>query len=132
MKRDTIYVFQVVVGVLFIAAGGAKLAGAEIMVRQFEVIGLGQWLRPVVGSLEILGGIALLVPRAAAYGAALVGLTILGSTGAAIGHIASAGQPHDRPQATSATYYHTRTDHVPTLEAGPEFKPPAPRRGFDI
>jgi uncharacterized membrane protein YphA (DoxX/SURF4 family) len=115
MTRDTIYKVQVVVGLIVVAAGLAKLAGADMMVRQFEVIGLGQWLRPVAGLLEIIGGLALFVPRAAAYGAALLALTILGSTGALIGHIATASgvrQQMNRPQVTTATYYQIRTEDL--------------------
>ncbi len=131
MKRDTIYRLQVLVGLLFVAAGLAKLAGADMMVRQFEMIGLGQWLRPVAGSLEIIGGLALLVPRAGAYGAALLALSILGSTGALIGHIATASgarQQLDRPHVTSATYYQIRTEDA---EPSDDVCIP-PRSQFDI
>lgn len=47
---------------VFIVAGIMKLAGAAVMVRLFADIGVGQWLRYVVGSAELVGGAALLVP----------------------------------------------------------------------
>jgi putative oxidoreductase len=111
MKSDAIYRFQIVVGLMFIAAGLAKVVGADMMVRQFEVIGLGQWYRPVVGALEIIGGLSLFIPRASAYAAALLACVIIGSTGAMIGHIAtnaaSAARPQNEvPQITTAKYYH--------------------------
>jgi uncharacterized membrane protein len=46
---------------VFVGGGVMKLAGADIMIRLFNDIGVGQWLRYVVGCLEILGGSLLLV-----------------------------------------------------------------------
>jgi putative oxidoreductase len=111
MTSAAIYRFQMLIGLMFIAAGVAKLAGADMMVRQFEVIGLGQWFRPVAGTLEIIGGLSLFVPRAAAFGAALLACIILGSTGVMLGHVAIAGaarQPMEKPRVTSARYYEIR------------------------
>jgi uncharacterized membrane protein YphA (DoxX/SURF4 family) len=110
MKPAAIYRLQVLIGLMFVAAGAAKLAGADVMVRQFEAIGLGQWFRPVAGGMEILGGLSLLVPRVAVLGAILLASVILGSTGAMIGHLAaaSARHPAERPQVTSAKYYEIR------------------------
>lgn len=111
MTSAAIYRFQVLIGLMFIAAGMAKLASVDMMVRQFEVIGLGQWFRPVAGTLEIIGGLSLFVPRAAAFGAALLACLIVGSTGAVIGHVAIAGAARHttaKPQVTSAKYYEIR------------------------
>jgi putative oxidoreductase len=113
MKSAAIYRFQVVIGLMFIAAGVAKLGGADLMVRQFEAVGLGQWFRPVTGAVEIIGGLSLFVPRAAVFGAALLACMILGSTGAMISHLAvasAARQPAGKPQLTSAKFFEIR-DH---------------------
>ncbi|MWA09132.1 DoxX family protein [Streptomyces sp. BA2] len=67
----TLLVLQALLVLVFLAAGAAKLAGAEPMVEAFDQIGAGQWLRYFVGSLELLGVIGLLVPR-------LVGFAALG------------------------------------------------------
>jgi uncharacterized membrane protein YphA (DoxX/SURF4 family) len=73
--RDTaLWVFQALLVLVFLAAGTAKLAGAEAMVEAFDEIGAGQWLRYFVGCLELLGVLGLLVPR-------LVGLAALGLVG---------------------------------------------------
>jgi uncharacterized membrane protein YphA (DoxX/SURF4 family) len=110
MKPAAIYRFQVLIGLMFVAAGAANLAGVDVMVRQYDAIGLGQWLRPVAGGMEIIGGLSLLVPRAAALGAILLAAVILGSTGAMIGHIAVVSTRHqaERPPVTSAKYYEIR------------------------
>ena len=66
----------------FLAAGAAKLAGPEMMVKQFEAIGLGQWFRYLTGILEIAAAILLLIPRRAGYGALLLIPIMLGAAGA--------------------------------------------------
>ncbi|MEV8021414.1 DoxX family protein [Streptomyces sp. NPDC086554] len=66
--------------IVFLAAGSAKLAGAEAMVEAFDQIGAGQWLRYFVGTLEVLGVIGLLVPR-------LVGLAALGLVSLMVGAV---------------------------------------------
>lgn len=63
----------------FVGAGGAKLAGAEMMVASFDQVGLGQWLRYVTGIIEIAGAALLWVPRKQAIGAALLGGTMVGA-----------------------------------------------------
>jgi len=108
MKSAAIFRFQALIWLMFVAAGMAKLAGADVMVRQFEVIGLGQWFRPIAGTLEIIGGLGLCVPRAAVFGAALLAVLVLGSTGAMISRVAStaaAGHLTGQPQVTSARYH---------------------------
>jgi hypothetical protein len=61
----------------FISAGGAKLAGVPMMVAIFEQIGLGQWFRFFTGAVEIVGGIAILVPATAAFGAVVLAVTMV-------------------------------------------------------
>jgi putative oxidoreductase len=71
---------QVAIFLLFIAAGGTKLIGMGFQLDSFEKIGFGQWLRYVVGTLEVTLGVALLVPR-------LVGVAALGLTGMMVGAV---------------------------------------------
>ena len=75
----TLWVFQVLLAAMFLFAGGNKLGGNPQMVGLFEVIGPGQWFRYLTGGLEVLGGIALLVPRLAGAGAALLVPVMLGA-----------------------------------------------------
>ena len=102
MKSKVIYGLQILVGGLFVAAGGAKLAGADIMVQEFDLVGLGQSFRILVGSLEIIGGLCLLVPRTGVLGATLVACAVAGFLSSAIGH----GVPlASRPNPTSRTLF---------------------------
>jgi putative oxidoreductase len=85
MKSKVAYALQILAGGLFVAAGAAKLAGADIMVQEFDLIGLGQSARSLVGLIEIIGGLCLVVPRAGVLGATLVACTVVGFLSAAYG-----------------------------------------------
>lgn len=63
----------------FVAAGGAKLVGVEMMVATFETIGFGQWFRYLTGLIEVVGAILLWVPGRQVVGAALLGGTMVGA-----------------------------------------------------
>ena len=74
-----LWVTQVALAAMFLMAGASKLAGVPAMVSLFDAIGLGQWFRYVTGGIEVLSGIALLVPSAAIFGALLLIPTMLGA-----------------------------------------------------
>ena len=106
---------KVLLTLAFVAAGGAKLAGIDMMVATYEAIGVGQWFRYVTGVIEI-GAAALLWVRgrefigagllvATMIGAVLAHLVILGpSTVPAIvlGVLAALVLWHHRDQLTTA------------------------------
>ncbi|HWL99194.1 MAG TPA: DoxX family protein [Nocardioidaceae bacterium] len=63
-----------------VAMGGvAKLLGDQQMVDMFTDIGTGQWLRILVGGLEIAGAVGLAFPRVAGLAAAGLILLMLGA-----------------------------------------------------
>jgi hypothetical protein len=97
------YRIQAFLGLIYICAGSAKLLGADIMVEAFDATGLGQSLRVAVGVLEICGGLCLCVPRASIYAAVVLGCTIVGILGAAVGHVVSLDdeQSFDAPRLTA-------------------------------
>lgn len=70
-----LWVAQIALAAAYAVAGLVKLAGGPVMVDMFHDIGAGQWLRYVVGTLELAGAIGLLIPRLA--GLAALGLTAL-------------------------------------------------------
>ena len=74
-----LWLTQVALALMFLMAGGSKLAGVPAMVSLFDAIGLGQWFRYVTGIIEVASGIALLVPSAAVFGAMLLIPTMLGA-----------------------------------------------------
>jgi putative oxidoreductase len=74
-----LWLAQVALALMFLMAGGSKLAGVPAMVSLFDAIGVGQWFRYVTGVIEVTSGIALLVPSAALFGAMLLIPTMLGA-----------------------------------------------------
>ena len=67
-----LWLTQIALAGMFTLAGGLKLAGVPVMVALFDAIGVGQWFRYVTGSIEVVSGVALLVPSWAAFGALLL------------------------------------------------------------
>lgn len=65
--------------VAFVGAGGAKLAGVDMMVVTFETIGFGQWFRYLTGLIEVGGAVLLWVPNRQVLGALLLGGTMVGA-----------------------------------------------------
>lgn len=65
--------------VAFLAAGLAKLAGAEMMVATFDAVGVGQWFRYVTGVIEIAGAALLWIKGREAIGAGLLLVTMIGA-----------------------------------------------------
>lgn len=65
--------------IAFVMAGGAKLAGAEMMVQTFDAVGVGQWFRYVTGLIEVGGAIMLWVPAARLLGALMLMVTMIGA-----------------------------------------------------
>jgi putative oxidoreductase len=75
-------VLQGLLALTFLLQGGAKLTGAAVAVAVFDEIGAGDWLRYVIGALELAGAVALLVPR-------LSGVAALAFAGLMLGAVAT-------------------------------------------
>ena len=74
-----LWTLQILLGVFLVVASSApKFFGEATAVEMFAQIGLGDWFRYFVGTLELLGGVGLLVRRVS-------GLAALGLTGLMIG-----------------------------------------------
>ena len=74
-----LWTLQVLVALLFVAAGSGKLVGTADMVALFNAVGVGQWFRYVTGSLELLGALLLILPRRTAFGAVLLACVMAGA-----------------------------------------------------
>lgn len=81
----SIWVLRVLVALMFLAAATMKLTSQPMMVAEFEQVGLGQWFRFLTGGLELIGAIAVLVPRTSILGALLL---LLVDAGAFVAQIA--------------------------------------------
>ena len=103
MTTIAFYALQVLVGLIALTVGYAKLTGMSVMIQPFELIGLGQGFRLAAGSLEIVGGLCLLFPRSGLIGAVLLTSVMISTLGATIGHVAS-----PRADAPQITVVHAR------------------------
>ena len=83
MMSIPIIILQVVLGLLFLAIGSMTVAGRQMFVENFRRFGYPQWFRVVTGSLEVLGGLGLLIgiwlPWLAALASAGLALVMLGA-----------------------------------------------------
>ena len=93
-RRITLWILSGLVALVFIAAGGAKLAGAAAMVELFAKVGLGQWFRYFTGLLEVAAGIGLLISGYAFYAAVLLAIVM---AGAFIAHVTVLGSSPAAP-----------------------------------
>ncbi|WP_433412909.1 DoxX family protein [Microtetraspora malaysiensis] len=74
------WVVQLALALQFASGGVLKLFGATQMTAMFAEIGAGQWLRIVVGALELAGAAGLLLPRLARAAAAGLAALMIGAT----------------------------------------------------
>lgn len=76
-----LWTLQVLLALMFVVGSGApKLFGDAYAVQIFTDLGVGQWLRYVVGVLEVAGGLGLLVPRLAGLAASCLVALMVGAT----------------------------------------------------
>ncbi|MGB6941042.1 MAG: DoxX family protein [Bryobacteraceae bacterium] len=78
------WILAVLLAVVFVFAGGAKLLGARAMVQEFAQIGIGQWFRYFTGILEFSGAIGVLIPKYRWWAALQIGVVMVGATAANI------------------------------------------------
>ena len=79
LRTYGLWALKIVVALIFLAAAGSKLSGQEMMVAEFDKVGLGQGFRYVVGLIEFAGAVLLLVPKTMRYGATLLLCVSLGA-----------------------------------------------------
>jgi uncharacterized membrane protein YphA (DoxX/SURF4 family) len=75
-----LWVLQAVLAFQFAGGGLLKLSGSPEMVDMFASIGAGQWLRYLVGALEVAGAVGLLVPRLSGLAALGLAALMVGAT----------------------------------------------------
>jgi putative oxidoreductase len=63
---------RILLSFAFVGAGGAKLAGIDMMVMTFDQIGWGQGFRYLTGAIEVMGVALLWLPRRQVIGAAIL------------------------------------------------------------
>ena len=79
MKKIIKTALWVVLGAMFIMAGGAKLMGSHSQVEHFAQWGYPLWFLYLTGIIEVGGGICLFIPKAQFYGIVVLSVTMVGA-----------------------------------------------------
>ena len=79
MKKLIKAALWIVLGVMFIMAGGAKLMGQHSQVEHFAQWGYPIWFLYLIGTIEVGGGICLFIPKAQFYGIVVLSITMVGA-----------------------------------------------------
>jgi uncharacterized membrane protein YphA (DoxX/SURF4 family) len=77
----TLWMLQGILAVVFVLSALMKFTAAPQAVKVFEAMGTASWLPYLIGLLEVVGAIALLIPRlsglaAVAFAALMVGAVV--------------------------------------------------------
>src|SRR5215475_13445154 len=70
------------IALLFIYIGQSKFETRSQWIAIFNQIGLGQWFRYLTGTLQVAGGLLMLIPRTFVYGIAILASTMAGAMAA--------------------------------------------------
>ncbi len=79
MKQVIKAVLWVVLGIVFLSAGGSRLLNPDVHVERFAHWGYPLWFLYLTGGIEVVSGAFLLIPRARLYGVLLLSVTMIGA-----------------------------------------------------
>jgi uncharacterized membrane protein YphA (DoxX/SURF4 family) len=79
MQKIIGWILSVLLAALFVFAAIGKLTAQAMVVTMFHQFGYTRWFMTFVGILELIAGIAILVPRTAVWGAALMMVIMVGA-----------------------------------------------------
>jgi putative oxidoreductase len=122
---------QFLLAALFLFFGIRKLIGDDAAVQTFSEIGAGQWLRQLVGTLEISGAIGLLIPRLSELAAIGLASVMTGAVATEVFLIADGNPvtPLILLVMTATVAWHRRHRTIALLEAGRGVTPRRRRSG---
>ena len=83
-KTITMWVLSGLVAAMMLMAGAPKLMGQEKVVQDFAAMGFPSWFVYLIGVMEVGGAILLLIPKTAAFGVVILGVTMIGAVGTLI------------------------------------------------
>lgn len=79
LKNRSAWVLSSLLTLVFAMSALPKLAGAQGWITRFTKYGYPKWFLFLIGTLELLGGVLLLVPRVSAYGASVLVVIMIGA-----------------------------------------------------
>jgi len=75
-----------ILALIFLASGGAKLAGLDFEIQAFTRWGYPIWFMYAIGAAEVAGGIGLLIRRLSALAAACLAALMIGAVATHVIH----------------------------------------------
>ncbi|HEX8820420.1 MAG TPA: DoxX family protein [Archangium sp.] len=78
-KTVGLWILTVALGLMFLGAGGTKLAAMSPNPENFAAMGLPLWFMYCTGAIEVTAALLVFVPRTATLGAGLVFCTMVGA-----------------------------------------------------
>jgi putative oxidoreductase len=93
-RSIAVWTLQVLLAVFYLLQAGMKLSGSPAWIARFQRWGYPEHFYLVVGVIELLGAVALVVPRLTRIGAGALTVVMIGATAT---HLL-----HREPQAISA------------------------------
>jgi putative oxidoreductase len=85
-KNIALRILQILLCLLFLGTGISKLMSRPEVVEGFREYGYPNHFYLLAGAMETLGALALLLPRTAVYGAAVLSVVMIGATGTLLLH----------------------------------------------
>ena len=80
MKQIIKTILWIILGVIFLAAGGSKIINPDHHVEKFAHWGYPIWFMYLTGGIEVVAGIALWIPLVRLYGVLLLRITMIGAS----------------------------------------------------
>ena len=84
IRPGWVRIAELVLGMVFVAAGLVKLSGMALMVELFASLGFGQWLRYATALVELSGGVLLLAGHLEYLAALALAVIMVGATTASV------------------------------------------------
>jgi uncharacterized membrane protein YphA (DoxX/SURF4 family) len=85
-KKAVTWSLQIILAMIFLTVGMAKISGVQSSVDLFQRVGMGQWLRYLVGMVEVSCSVLLLFGPYASLGA---GVLMIVMAGAVMSHLST-------------------------------------------
>jgi uncharacterized membrane protein YphA (DoxX/SURF4 family) len=79
MSNKTLWAATIVLALMLLGSGGAKLAGVPQVHQSFAVLGLPGWFGYFIGACEVLGAIVLFIRPLSALAAAGIAIIAIGA-----------------------------------------------------
>ena len=118
-RSMAVWTLQVLLAVLFLLQAWMKLSGSSTWIARFQRWGYSEHFYLVVGVIELLGAVALVVPRLTRFGAGALTVVMFGA--------AATHTIHREPQVVTAVvliallsiiFYVRRSQKIPGNTAG--------------